>query len=1463
MSSRSLRRNRRKIAASALAATLGLAGLGLAAPPAGATPDFDLERLAGTDRIETAVEISEGTFESSADALLARADLYPDALAGNYLAGAVGAPILLSHTDEVPPETLDELERLGAETVHLLGGTAALSDDVADALEAAGFTVNRVAGDDRYETAREVAVSQDAETIGDTDDGRTALLATGENFADALAGGPLAYAGSHPLLLTPSATLSDHAGATLEQLGVEHVLILGGTAAISQGVEDAVEDLGMTTERLAGGTRYSTATEIAEYALTQGFSDEHADVATGRTFPDALTGGPHAGENMAPILLANEGNTTEACAYLTEHSDTVSEGHVFGGTAAVSTAAEEILEACGQGEAVEGAVSLASTTVQQGGTLTGTVEGAVQSLRVSGCGLSDQPVGVSGADNSFAITLPESQAAGECELLFTITRPGGAVETQTIDITVTTPEQFTLGQPFNTMLNPASTGANPNQGRELYTFTFPAAFQGPVDVALVPAGNLRINSEGQIEFRDVDDNNRADNLGQCGMADIELIDGVDPVGGNTQYVNNQAIPADRTLEVSIDSTQPTDACTIVVFRDANNDNQLSVTGTLTGDTVTDGVPTEAFGIAGVKIWYSSEAAFGTDTIFVATKGDLVPGDNNNALVSFQGPCPTANAAGTAITGGGADATAQGTLFEYDANDVFQINGVGTTLENFERLAGTCDQVQVSYNPDPTGVSTFNLVSEVNYLAPGAASNTPEPTFTAVNADGGATPNDVRVRFTVPALNNPDAIYEIQRASTAGPDNICGTADDITNPANATFTTVLSVTQVPGDNVSRVIPNNPDGCYFFRVEVTNPVTGNDSRSAVAGPVLVPGAPDTGAPRIVQSSADDQGLPGRLDAGDVISLLFSETVQLANGDSIVIQDGDGEEYPIVLGTGNTYTTASRGGQTLLTITVTQTPAGPFVDRDGSAANNDGLIEYNGTAQNQTGLVITNSQGINDPEGNLLGIPGNNSDRVIEADEITGGTAGDDTGRPLVSDIEDTQLDDSTPDPTDNQFIVCYDEAIDAASATSYGPTGANAGTIVGGGSYTVRDVNGFVNPVTNAELVPAGTMTDPDGTAPATLSVPNPNSATFDPIAYSANATCVRITTANDLGFGATLDTRVRDLAGNAGNENGLPVTDPAPVPDTTAPEASVTQPNEGDTTFEVVFTEPLDPATVQNSDFSYSGGTVTLFTTADNVTYTVTVDTAMDPGDTVGVLANSVADPAGNVGPTTNRQQVVPNNAGPTITSATITDNDGDSLVSNGDVIVLTFNEAMNTSCFSGFSLLGEDGISGYIDPQGGLFGQEYQGVFLSPTQAQLTMISDPENGVIVHLPAILNGLDGGSTGCTAGFQDVDGNIVNLGNSTDVTLEDPSDPTATVTPSCENPSFTVDFNEPIDATTLQNSDFTTTDGVITGFTVIDSDTVVVSTSNNVTSGDTVGINANSVSDTSGNSGPAANVTASCA
>lgn len=347
MTSRSPRR-RRAIGASIATAAVGLAGLAVATP-AHATADFGLERLAGDDRIHTAADIATDTYAAGAThALVARADAFPDALAGNYLAGAEAGPILLSNTDDVPELTLAALEELGVTEVTLLGGTAALGDAVQTELTGAGYTVGRSAGEDRYETAAAIATGQDAAAIGETGDGRTALLATGEGFADALTGGPLSYASTLPLLLTPSDALGEDASAALEELEIEHVLILGGTAAVAPQVELQLTTMGMTSERLAGDTRYDTATTIAEFATTNlEFTDTTVNVATGVDFPDALTGASHAGEESAPVLLANEGNTNEACAYLNTIADTVADGHVFGGTSAVTDEVVANLQECG------------------------------------------------------------------------------------------------------------------------------------------------------------------------------------------------------------------------------------------------------------------------------------------------------------------------------------------------------------------------------------------------------------------------------------------------------------------------------------------------------------------------------------------------------------------------------------------------------------------------------------------------------------------------------------------------------------------------------------------------------------------------------------------------------------------------------------------------------------------------------------------------------------------------------------------------------------------------------------------------------------------------------------------------------------------------------------------------------------------------------------------------------------
>ncbi len=110
--------------------------------------------------------------------------------------------MLLVARGSVPSATAAELARLKPGRIVVLGGTTVINNAVAAALQAyaTSGTVTRLAGADRYATAIAVSVATTAPTRP-----RTVYVATGETFADGLAGTPAAARANGPLLILPRA----------------------------------------------------------------------------------------------------------------------------------------------------------------------------------------------------------------------------------------------------------------------------------------------------------------------------------------------------------------------------------------------------------------------------------------------------------------------------------------------------------------------------------------------------------------------------------------------------------------------------------------------------------------------------------------------------------------------------------------------------------------------------------------------------------------------------------------------------------------------------------------------------------------------------------------------------------------------------------------------------------------------------------------------------------------------------------------------------------------------------------------------------------------------------------------------------------------------------------------------------------------------------------------------------------
>lgn len=372
---------RRKGLAGLATATLTMGAVFAGAGIASADADFAFERVAGDNRYETSADIA-AEYGASTDAILASGEdgRYPDALGANYLSGIRKAPVLLTETEELPAEVLAQLKANGVDNVTIVGGLLAVSQAVEDKLEAEGFTVNRIAGGNRFETNEAIVEAGPATAPSDI-----ALVTTGLNFPDALSAGPLAYKGGHPVGLSNGADMPDDTIDALKAAGVDQALVVGGPLAVPESVITELEAKGIDVlQRLARTTagqtnRSGTAAAVAEYAVDNlGFSVEGVNVASGRAFgdgADALAGGPLTGMQNRPLLITENESVAGSATlqYLREHAQTLSDGIIFGGPLAITPALEAEMEAAARSVTTNqdytvGDGTAATNTVSSSGT---------------------------------------------------------------------------------------------------------------------------------------------------------------------------------------------------------------------------------------------------------------------------------------------------------------------------------------------------------------------------------------------------------------------------------------------------------------------------------------------------------------------------------------------------------------------------------------------------------------------------------------------------------------------------------------------------------------------------------------------------------------------------------------------------------------------------------------------------------------------------------------------------------------------------------------------------------------------------------------------------------------------------------------------------------------------------------------------------------------------------------------
>jgi len=185
-------------------------------------------------------------------------------------------------------------------------------------------SVERMAGSDRYQTSIKILQNnwQQSDYI---------VLASGENFPDALCAAPLAQKYNAPVLLVEKNSISDSAIGEINRLGVKNAFIIGGTGVISENIEGQLINLNISYTRIQGIDRYETSVKVAELIGTT----NGAVITSGENFPDALSIAPIAGKRQMPILLSTAHSLPEKVSQFIG-SNIASQYYVVGGSGVIS-----------------------------------------------------------------------------------------------------------------------------------------------------------------------------------------------------------------------------------------------------------------------------------------------------------------------------------------------------------------------------------------------------------------------------------------------------------------------------------------------------------------------------------------------------------------------------------------------------------------------------------------------------------------------------------------------------------------------------------------------------------------------------------------------------------------------------------------------------------------------------------------------------------------------------------------------------------------------------------------------------------------------------------------------------------------------------------------------------------------------------------------------------------------------
>ncbi len=244
-------------------------------------------RYEGSDRVNTAVTISNKNFNSARNVIVTNAWKPSDALAATALAKSLNAPILYVNKDELPSNTKYEIDRLGAENIYVVGGENSVSENVKSQLYYDIRSVRntyRISGENRAGTALELA-----KEAARYKKGSKAFIVTGTSDSDCLAVSAASGENSYFMFYVVNGNL-DWESRSYIRNNFNSVFIANGNENINSSIVNDLRNSGLRVNQIYGNDSFDLSMKISENS-NEFYTTLHSVYLTsGRNVADGVPG---------------------------------------------------------------------------------------------------------------------------------------------------------------------------------------------------------------------------------------------------------------------------------------------------------------------------------------------------------------------------------------------------------------------------------------------------------------------------------------------------------------------------------------------------------------------------------------------------------------------------------------------------------------------------------------------------------------------------------------------------------------------------------------------------------------------------------------------------------------------------------------------------------------------------------------------------------------------------------------------------------------------------------------------------------------------------------------------------------------------------------------------------------------------------------------------------------------------